>query len=96
MESDWKWGKGGEREEPRMKARPLAWSVVRLVIPFAKMGSLEEKQDWGRGGGRVEFGLGHVEIFSCWWKTRIWSWECSFGSHCSVLCVSQQISTKHL
>lgn len=43
-----------DREEPRMKAGPLAWSLVWLVVPFIRKGNSEEGQDQrgGRGWGR--------------------------------------------
>lgn len=40
-----------DREEPRTKARPLAWSLVWLVVPFIRKGNSESEQDQGRGGG---------------------------------------------
>ena len=42
-----------DREEPRMKAGPLAWSLVWLVVPFIRKGNSEEGQDQrgGRGWG---------------------------------------------
>lgn len=49
----------GEMEEPRMKPRPVAWSLVWLVVSFTKMGNSEEEQDWGGGGRRAGFGFGH-------------------------------------
>ena len=33
-----------DRQEPRMKARPLAWSLVWLVVPFIRKGNSEEEQ----------------------------------------------------
>lgn len=46
-----------DREEPRMKARPLAWSLVWLVVPFIRKGNSEEEQDRGGGGGRADMGI---------------------------------------
>lgn len=94
-----------EREEPRMKPRPLAWSLVCLVVSFTKMGSSEEEQDWGGGGRRANFGFGYCEreMELSRWKCSVDSgiqesraWGYKFGSHCSFLCISRQICIEHL
>ena len=40
-----------DREEPRMKPRPLARPLVWLVVPIIRKGNSEEEQDQGGGGG---------------------------------------------
>lgn len=52
METDvFVWVGVAEREEPRMKPRPLTWSLVWLVVLFTKMRNSEEERDWGVCGG---------------------------------------------
>lgn len=63
----------GEREEPRLKPRPLALSVASLVVPFAKMRNLEEK-DWGWRGGGAKYAFGCVEC-----AKEAFMWNCSVG-----------------
>lgn len=44
-----------------------------MVVPFAKMGNLEEK-DWGWDGGRAEYDFGCIE-----YAVEAFMWNCSVG-----------------
>ena len=55
----------GEKEEPRVKPMPVAWSLLWLVVPFTKMGNSDEEPDRDGAGQGLSLVL---DTLSVRWK----------------------------